>query len=385
MTQAISVLPESMREKKIRGVVLNYWPPVVLPGEGLTIRLYVKENAPNQANLEIKLNSEQGQLLASKSTEVSLNLATISPCFITKLEIPENLSEGVYVLQVWENQTVLASAELELTGDKDYANYMKHFAEALNKQEEVATALEFGNYERAIALQKDCEVLYIAIDNKELAARYWEQLAEKLFDLDAFNDAKKALEYSLVLFEAIEYLENRDKILERIREEVKICENRRNLPTVNIVNIEALRKKLAYSREAVAVSVGVNPRNIENWEKGYELESLKFYLSLLALYPKNIGLENENLVVDISKLKVHLKNLIQTIKTQGSYETEQLSASIGASPNIIEDWESGNNLEMLNKFFMLSRVLRCSISSLLGHSTVSQPNPSRESSHPSVR
>ena len=385
MTQAISVLPESMREKKIRGVVLNYWPPVVLPGEELTIRLYVKENAPNQANLEIKLNSEQGQLLASKSTEVSLNLATISPCFITKLEIPENLSEGVYVLQVWENQTVLASAELELTGDKDYANYMKHFAEALNKQEEVATALEFGNYERAIALQKDCEVLYIAIDNKELAARYWEQLAEKLFDLDAFNDAKKALEYSLVLFEAIEYLENRDKILERIREEVKICENRRNLPTVNIVNIEALRKKLAYSREAVAVSVGVNPRNIENWEKGYELESLKFYLSLLALYPKNIGLENENLVVDISKLKVHLKNLIQTIKTQGSYETEQLSASIGASPNIIEDWESGNNLEMLNKFFMLSRVLRCSISSLLGHSTVSQPNPSRESSHPSVR
>jgi|688.fasta_scaffold22468_8 DNA-binding XRE family transcriptional regulator len=385
MTQAISVLPESMREKKIRGVVLNYWPPVVLPGEELTIRLYVKENAPNQANLEIKLNSEQGQLLASKSTEVSLNLATISPCFITKLEIPENLSEGVYVLQVWENQTVLASAELELTGDKDYANYMKHFAEALNKQEEVATALEFGNYERALALQKNCEVLYILIDNKELAARYWEQLAEKLFDLDAFNDAKKALEYSLVLFEAIEYLENRDKILERIREEVKICENRRNLPTVNIVNIEALRKKLAYSREAVAVSVGVNPRNIENWEKGYELESLKFYLSLLALYPKNIGLENENLVVDISKLKVHLKNLIQTIKTQGSYETEQLSASIGASPNIIEDWESGNNLEMLNKFFMLSRVLRCSISSLLGHSTVSQPNPSRESSHPSVR
>jgi DNA-binding XRE family transcriptional regulator len=358
---------------------------VVLPGEELTIRLYVKENAPNQANLEIKLNSEQGQLLASKSTEVSLNLATISPCFITKLEIPENLSEGVYVLQVWENQTVLASAELELTGDKDYASYMEHFAEALNKQEEVATALEFGNYERAIALQKDCEVLYIAIDNQELAARYWEQLAEKLFDLDAFNDAKKALEYSLVLFEAIEYLENRDKILERIREEVKICENRRNLPTVNIVNIEALRKKLAYSREAVAVSVGVNPRNIENWEKGYELESLKFYLSLLALYPKNIGLENENLVVDISKLKVHLKNLIQTIKTQGSYETEQLSASIGASPNIIEDWESGNNLEMLNKFFMLSRVLRCSISSLLGHSTVSQPNPSRESSHPSVR
>jgi DNA-binding XRE family transcriptional regulator len=385
MTQAISVLPESMREKKIRGVVLNYWPPVVLPGEGLTIRLYVKENAPNQANLEIKLNSEQGQLLASKSTEVSLNLATISPCFITKLEIPENLSEGVYVLQVWENQTLLASAELELTKDQDYANYRKYFAEALNKQEEVATALEFGNYERAITLQKECEVLYILIDNKELAARYWEQLAEKLFDLDAFNDAKKALEYSLVLFEAIEYLENRDKILERIREEVKICENRRNLPTVNIVNIEALRKKLAYSREAVAVSVGVNPRNIENWEKGYELESLKFYLSLLALYPKNIGLENENLVVDISKLKVHLKNLIQTIKTQGSYETEQLSASIGASPNIIEDWESGNNLEMLNKFFMLSRVLRCSISSLLGHSTVSQPNPSRESSHPSVR
>jgi len=385
MTQAISVLPESMREKKIRGVVLNYWPPVVLPGEELTIRLYVKENAPNQANLEIKLNSEQGQLLASKSTEVSLNLATISPCFITKLEIPENLSEGVYVLQVWENQTLLASAELELTKDQDYANYRKYFAEALNKQEEVATALEFGNYERAITLQKECEVLYILIDNKELAARYWEQLAEKLFDLDAFNDAKKALEYSLVLFEAIEYLENRDKILERIREEVKICENRRNLPTVNIVNIEALRKKLAYSREAVAVSVGVNPRNIENWEKGYELESLKFYLSLLALYPKNIGLENENLVVDISKLKVHLKNLIQTIKTQGSYETEQLSASIGASPNIIEDWESGNNLEMLNKFFMLSRVLRCSISSLLGHSTVSQPNPSRESSHPSVR
>jgi len=223
MTQAISVLPESMREKKIRGVVLNYWPPVVLSGEGLTIRLYVKENAPNQANLEIKLNSEQGQLLASKSTEVSLNLATISPCFITKLEIPENLSEGVYVLQVWENQTVLASAELELTGDKDYASYMEHFAEALNKQEEVATALEFGNYERAIALQKNCEVLYIAIDNQELAARYWEQLAEKLFDLDAFNDAKKALEYSLVLFEAIEDLADKDEILKRLREEIEIC------------------------------------------------------------------------------------------------------------------------------------------------------------------
>jgi len=223
MIQAISVLPESMREKKIRGVVLNYWPPVVLPGEGLTIRLYVKENAPNQANLEIKLNSEQGQLLASKSTEVSLNLATISPCFITKLEIPENLSEGVYVLQVWENQTVLASAELELTGDKDYASYMEHFAEALNKQEEVATALEFGNYERAIALQKNCEVLYIAIDNQELAARYWEQLAEKLFDLDAFNDAKKALEYSLVLFEAIEDLADKDEILKRLREEIEIC------------------------------------------------------------------------------------------------------------------------------------------------------------------
>jgi hypothetical protein len=223
MTQAISVLPESMREKKIRGVVLNYWPPVVLPGEELTIRLYVKENAPNQANLEIKLNSEQGQLLASKSTEVSLNLATVSPCFITKLEIPEHLPEDVYVLQIWENQTLLASAELELTGDKDYASYMKHFAEALNKQEEVATALEFGNYERAIALQKDCEVLYIAIDNKELAARYWEQLAEKLFDLDAFNDAKKALEYSLVLFEAIKDLDNQDLVVKRIQEEIKIC------------------------------------------------------------------------------------------------------------------------------------------------------------------
>jgi hypothetical protein len=223
MTQAISVLPESMREKKIRGVVLNYWPPVVLPGEGLTIRLYVKENAPNQANLEIKLNSEQGQLLASKSTEVFLNLAAISPYFITKLEIPENLSEGVYVLQVWENQTVLASAELELTGDKDYANYMKHFAEALNKQEEVATALEFGNYERALALQKNCEVLYIAIDNQELAARYWEQLAEKLFDLDAFHDAKKALEQSLALFKTIEDLADKDEILKRLREEIEIC------------------------------------------------------------------------------------------------------------------------------------------------------------------
>jgi hypothetical protein len=196
---------------------------VVLPGEELTIRLYVKENAPNQANLEIKLNSEQGQLLASKSTEVFLNLAAISPCFVTKLEIPENLSEGVYVLQVWENQTLLASAELELTEDQVYAKYMKYFAEALNKQEEVATALEFGNYERAIALQKDCEVLYIAIDNKELAARYWEQLAEKLFDLDAFNDAKKALEYSLVLFKAIKDLDNQDLVVKRIQEEIKIC------------------------------------------------------------------------------------------------------------------------------------------------------------------
>jgi len=223
MIQAISVLPESMREKKIRGVVLNYWPPVVLPGEELTIRLYVKENAPNQANLEIKLNSEQGQLLASKSTEVFLNLAAISPCFVTKLEIPENLSEGVYVLQVWENQTLLASAELKLTEDQVYANYRKYFAEALNKQEEVATALEFGNYERAITLQKDCEVLYILIDNKELAARYWEQLAEKLFDLDAFKDAKKALEYSLVLFKTIEDLADKDEILKRLREEIEIC------------------------------------------------------------------------------------------------------------------------------------------------------------------
>jgi tetratricopeptide (TPR) repeat protein len=223
MTQAISVLPESMREKKIRGVVLNYWPPVVLPGEELTIRLYVKENAPNQANLEIKLNSEQGQLLASKSTEVFLNLATISPCFVTKLEIPENLSEGVYVLQVWENQTLLASAELELTEDQVYAKYMKYFAEALNKQEEVATALEFGNYERAIALQKDCEVLYIAIDNQELAARYWEQLAEKLFELQAFKESKKALEQSLALFKTIEDLADKDEILKRLREEIEIC------------------------------------------------------------------------------------------------------------------------------------------------------------------
>jgi len=233
MTQAISVLPESMREKKMRGVVLNYWPPVVLPGDELRIRFYVEENAPNQANLEIKLTSEQGQLLASKSTEVFLDLAAISPCFITELEIPENLSEDVYVLQIWENQTLLASGELQLTEDKDYANYRKYFAEALNKQEEVATALELGNYQRAIALQKECEVLYIAIDNQELAARYWEQLAEKLFDLDAFNDAKKAIEYlenakkalecSLVLFKEIEGLDNKDKILERIREEVKIC------------------------------------------------------------------------------------------------------------------------------------------------------------------
>jgi hypothetical protein len=196
---------------------------VVLPGEGLTIRLYVKENAPNQTDLEIKINSEQGQLLASKSTEVSLNLATISPCFITKLEIPEHLPEDVYVLQIWENQTLLASADLELTKDQDYANYRKSLAEALNKQEEVATALEFGNYERAIALQKDCEVLYIAIDNQELAARYWEQLAEKLFDLDALNDAKKALEYSLVLFKAIKDLDNQDLVVKRIQEEIKIC------------------------------------------------------------------------------------------------------------------------------------------------------------------
>jgi hypothetical protein len=100
---------------------------------------------------------------------------------------------------------------------------MKHFAEALNKQEEVATALEFGNYERAIALQKNCEVLYIAIDNQELAARYWEQLAEKLFDLDAFKDAKKALEYSLVLFKTIEDLADKDEILKRLREEIEIC------------------------------------------------------------------------------------------------------------------------------------------------------------------
>ena len=65
--------------------------------------------------------------------------------------------------------------------------------------------------------------MYIAIDNQELAARYWEQLAEKLFDLDAFNDAKKALEYSLVLFKTIEDLADKDEILKRLREEIEIC------------------------------------------------------------------------------------------------------------------------------------------------------------------
>ena len=257
MTQAISVLPENMREKKMRGVVLNYWPPVVLSGEELTIRLYVKENAPNQTDLAIKLNSEQGQLLASKSTEVSLDLATISPCFVTKLEIPENLSEDVYVLQIWENQTLLASGELQLTEDKDYANYRKYFAEALNKQEEVATALEFGNYQRAISLQKECEVLYIAIDNQELAARYWEQLAEKLFDLDAFNDAKKALECSLVLFKAIKDLHNQDLVLKRIQEEIKICLS----PQKALLNLETTpSQKISPGKSNYSLEINKNKK-----------------------------------------------------------------------------------------------------------------------------
>lgn len=225
--------------ESLSGARLSYWPSVFCAGDMVEIRLYTDDDRKTSVSLRVELLSEQDEVLLS---EVKVFVPSQkSPHYFTTSEFSlpqDNLAEGSYILRVINNYEILDSVQLDVFEDSSYVadvvRKMKYFTEGLTIKSAVLTAIEFGNYDKAIALQKKVANSYISMGNQILAAKTWEELAEKLFELKAFKESKEALEQSLALFKKIEDLADKDEILKRLTEEIEICLSPHILSSVEV-------------------------------------------------------------------------------------------------------------------------------------------------------
>jgi sulfur transfer complex TusBCD TusB component (DsrH family) len=166
MTQSLEVIPS---------VLLFYSQK---QGKKLEINLEVTKNFSE--SLQVALINQRGDLLVTP-------IIVISPNWTGELSL-EDIPEGSYLLQVLYQDYVLDKTTFELL-DEASAQQMEEFQEGLEIEDRVTQALEKGNYTEAMTLQEKAAKCYH--DNPELAARSWEELAEKLYEKQQFLLSKR--------------------------------------------------------------------------------------------------------------------------------------------------------------------------------------------------
>jgi hypothetical protein len=160
-------------------ITLNCSPRVILPGDQLVIDIDMDGNLPEYIDLVVELVSEMGkplELLRLSSSDFTENYV-IEKSLQKKVQIPSELPEGDYLLQVVSVHDIWDSIELEIVENRSDAEEIKSIADGFQTiaeaSEKASFALhyaEFNTSENAEKWQKECEELYKSLVSIKLAA-----------------------------------------------------------------------------------------------------------------------------------------------------------------------------------------------------------------------
>jgi tetratricopeptide (TPR) repeat protein len=193
-------------------LTLNYYPPVVKPGNELKISLTFAENFDPRAVLMVDLLSEQGERVISQTFKY--------PEKELSLSLGENLAEARYILQISHKNLPIYTTYLDVIENQDYVYKKTRFVDGLKKKESVYEAFEGRRYEEAICLHEEVAQAYQDAGNFELAARSWEDLAEEFYRVNQPDFALQALEEAKKILQG---LGNHMEAVETVEEKIGIC------------------------------------------------------------------------------------------------------------------------------------------------------------------
>lgn len=361
--------------KRMPRVILTCYLAIVMPRENLTLYLEVEEDFPDGTSLFVELVTETGQVKFSEH----LDLSNLTDNGLTqRLSLPKELSEDSYELQVVSNHTILDRTNFDVINDKDYVQKQDCFVKGLRQQGDIANAIEVlkekgevaflesgYNYSRLLESQERCAKLFLQADNAKLAVSSWETLAEDLFILKQFDWSKDALKKALDFVDRVEDTTERNEFEQRINKKLSICNDRiEGCVSKNPVNQETVKKShssqskfpstveefssiIKRNRETLKLTIafvarhleGVREGDIRNWEKGAHLEKLSQYMKL-----------SHQLGCEISEL---IQSKIKILRESQKRSTIWLARHTGIALDVIEEWEKGNDLDLLKKFLDL--------------------------------
>ncbi|MEA5534563.1 helix-turn-helix domain-containing protein [Crocosphaera sp. XPORK-15E] len=339
--------------KEIPSVLLFHTPSMPKQGDKVDIRLEVEDNLSINIPLMIEFLTQEGDLIIAP---IPVDLSSLTASFT----IPETIEQGSYVLEVTYNDCFLDSTTFNIV-DEESARQMAEFERGLETENQVKKSIEEGNYDKSMQLQEKAARHYA--HNPKLAARSWEELAEVLYEKDQLTLSREALEKALNINLSIEGLENKQEILDRINEKIEILKPPKT-------KLQLLREEKGYSQIKLAVLIGVTPETIKAWEEGKELEELKQFFELANKLKCQIDdfIEiNPNFDNITNKLssKPQINSKIRSLRERNKLNQSQIASSVGKTPDIIQKWEDGEELEKLIQFFELAQVLDCKVSDLI--------------------
>lgn len=252
-------------------VTLSYWPPSPTPGDNLTISLEIEGKFPENSSLVVDLLSKNGERMCSKTVDnFKKNI---------DLSIPEKIKEGIYILQViYQNQTY--KTFIDIFNDQETPQILNSFGEGLLTESELKEAIKRGDYSQVKELQE--KVIQCYKNNPELAARFCEELAEKLYEKKAFSLSRDALNKSLEIYSKIQELEDKEEILARVNNHLKIVKKSLMIAQIALT-IKERREAKNLSQGVLAHRMNIRRQQIENWEKGEGFESLEKYIDIAII------------------------------------------------------------------------------------------------------
>ena len=349
-------------------IALNCAPRVVLPGDQLTIHLEIDKDLSEYANLVVELVSETGktlELLRLSSSDFTEN-HVIEKSLQKKVQIPSELPEGDYLLQVVSGHDIWDSIELEIVEDRSYADNMKSIAEGVQKiaeaSEKANSALHYAELdssessEEAKKLQEECEKLYKLAGNNKLAARSWKELAKKFYDRKDLKFCRDALKKSLELYSEVEDLDYREEILEQIHREIEFCDKEifySSFPEdikQYSSQIKMYRERLSLTPAQVAVKIRSTPAMITYWEREKKMEKLENYLKLSKVLDCRVDqLINYDYPINNNSIESKIKDL----RVEKGYEEKELADRMELEFSVIKEWEKEESLKELKKLLDL--------------------------------
>lgn len=351
-------VPESLR-KEIPSVLIFY---SLKQGRKVDIRLEVTGNLSDNTPLMVELVSQEGDL---SMTPTPVNSRDLTASFI----IDKGTQQGSHILQVTYHDYVLESTTFEVL-DEESVRQMEEFDRGLKVQDQVYEAVEKGNYNQAIDLQKEAATHFLNANNPELAANSWEDLADILYDENQLAFSKHSLQEALEIYSGVKELENREEILTRIREEMEICDQAIADSKTTKTKIQLRREEKGYSQTQLAALVGVTPEIIQAWEEGQRLEELKQFFELAQVLNCKVDdlMEiKDNLSIKDSKplSNRQIYSNIRNLREKQKYSQNQLALLVGVTGEVIQKWEDGDELGELLRYFELAQVLDCKSSELI--------------------